>query len=165
MTIRNLGKVLLAVLLAALVLAACAEEDVPSSAPLENDSVEGDSQEPSCDAANPPLVEDGVLTVATDRPAYPPWFEGKPKSYSGFEGDLATEIAERMSLPIKWVVEPFNKSYAPGAKNYDFDINEISITPEREQAVDFSDGYFNNNQGILYGLQPFDERCVARHML
>jgi polar amino acid transport system substrate-binding protein len=54
-----------------------------------------------------------------------------------------------MDLPIKWVVEPFNKSYAPGAKDYDFDINQITITPERERVVDFSDGYFDNAQGVL----------------
>jgi polar amino acid transport system substrate-binding protein len=47
------------------------------------------------------------------------------------------------------VVEPFNKSYAPGSKDYDFDINQITITPEREEAVDFSDGYFDNAQGVL----------------
>jgi polar amino acid transport system substrate-binding protein len=98
---------------------------------------------------DPPLYEDGTLTVATDKPAYPPWFKGDPQDYSGYEGDLAAEIAERMDLPIKWVVEPFNKSYAPGAKDYDFDINQITITPERERAVDFSDGYFDNAQGIL----------------
>ncbi|HZA40325.1 MAG TPA: ABC transporter substrate-binding protein [Actinomycetota bacterium] len=151
MTIRNLMKILLAALLAAMLLAACAEEDSPSSATGGNDSAEGEDapDEPSCDLANPPLVDEGVLTVATDRPAYPPWFEGKPKNYSGFEGELATQIAERMNLPIEWVVEPFNKSYAPGAKEYDFDINQVSITPEREQAVDFSDGYFNDNQGVL----------------
>lgn len=103
----------------------------------------------SCDVDDPPLFEEGVLTVATDRPAYPPWFEGSPEDYSGFEGEVANEIAERMELPITWVVEPFNRSYAPGAKDYDFDINQITITPEREEAVDFSDGYFDNAQGII----------------
>jgi polar amino acid transport system substrate-binding protein len=103
----------------------------------------------SCDMDNPPLFEKGRLTVATDKPAYPPWFKGDPKNYSGFEGDVASEIAERMDLPIKWTVEPFNKSYAPGAKDFDFDINQITITPEREQAVDFSNGYFDNAQGVL----------------
>src|SRR5215216_1734818 len=102
-----------------------------------------------CELDNPPLVEEGVLTVATDQPAYPPWFKGSPKDYSGYEGDIASEIAQRMDLPIEWTVEPFNKSYAPGAKDFDFDINEITITKERETAVDFSDGYFDNAQGVL----------------
>ena len=102
-----------------------------------------------CDPDNPPLYEKGVLTVATDRPAYPPWFKGDPKDYSGYEGDVASGVAERMDLPIKWTVEPFNKSYAPGAKDFDFDINEITITPEREKAVEFSQGYFDNAQGVL----------------
>ena len=102
-----------------------------------------------CELDNPPLFEKGVLTVATDKPAYPPWFKGSSKDYSGYEGDIASEIADRMDLPIRWTVEPFNKSYAPGAKDFDFDINEITITPEREKAVDFSDGYFDNAQGVL----------------
>ena len=150
MTKRNLASLFMAILIAMLALAACAEEE-PASSARGNDSGDSDgaSEEPPCDPADPPLIESGVLTVATDRPAYPPWFEGKPKDYSGFEGELASQIAERMNLSIKWVVEPFNKSYAPGAKDYDFDINQISITPEREQVVDFSDGYFNNNQGVL----------------
>jgi polar amino acid transport system substrate-binding protein len=102
-----------------------------------------------CELADPPLFEKGQLTVATDKPAYAPWFKGSPKDYSGYEGDVASEIAERMDLPIKWTVEPFNKSYAPGAKDFDFDINQITITKEREQAVDFSNGYFDNAQGVL----------------
>ena len=103
----------------------------------------------SCDLKDPPLFEEGRLTVATDKPAYPPWFKGDPENYGGYEGEVASEIAERMDLPVEWVVEPFNKSYAPGAKDYDFDINQITITPEREQVVDFSDGYFDNAQGVL----------------
>ncbi len=103
----------------------------------------------SCDPKDPPLFEEGTLTVATDKPAYPPWFKGDPQNYGGYEGEVASEVAERMDLPIKWVVEPFNKSYAPGAKDYDFDINQITITPERERVVDFSDGYFDNAQGVL----------------
>jgi polar amino acid transport system substrate-binding protein len=109
----------------------------------------GESGQASCDLENPPLFEEGTLTVATDSPAFPPWFEGDPENYSGFEGEVANEVAERMDLLITWVVEPFNRSYAPGAKDYDFDINQITITPEREQAVDFSEGYFDNAQGVL----------------
>lgn len=142
-------KRLLAVAATALMLlAACAEEDPQETADTGTDS--GSASEQAADPCeSPTLHEDGVLTVATDRPAYPPWFEGNPKSYSGYEGEVASEIADRLGLPIKWVVEPFNKSYAPGAKDYDFDINQITITEERSQAVDFSDPYFENNQGII----------------
>ena len=138
-------KVVLLLAVLGLVMISCAEEDSGTAAGGGG----GESQEERCDVSNPPLFEEGVLTVATDRPAFPPWFEGSPKNYSGFEGEIANEIAERMNLDIEWVVEPFNRSYAPGSKDYDFDINEITITPEREEAVDFSDGYFENNQGVL----------------
>jgi polar amino acid transport system substrate-binding protein len=135
---------LIMVLVASLLLAGCAGQQGSGG------SAEGGSgSEKSCDIKNPPLYKEGVLTVATDRPAYSPWFEGGPENYSGFEGEIANEIAERMDLPIEWVVEPFNKSYAPGSKDYDFDINQITITREREQAVDFSNGYYNNAQGVL----------------
>jgi polar amino acid transport system substrate-binding protein len=136
-------RLLIVVVLLGLTAAACGVED--ENPPAQD----AGASQPECDASNPPLFEEGRLTVATDRPAFPPWFEGSPRNYSGFEGELANEVADRMNLEIEWVVEPFNRSYAPGSKEYDFDINEISITPEREQAVDFSDGYFTNNQGIL----------------
>ena len=112
-------------------------------------SAEGGGSAKSCDLKDPPLFEENKLTVATDKPAYRPWFKGDPQDYSGYEGDVASEIARRMDLPIEWVVEPFNKSYAPGAKDYDFDINQITITKERERVVDFSEGYFDNAQGVL----------------
>jgi polar amino acid transport system substrate-binding protein len=137
--------VIIGFLVASLVLAGCGAQS-GSGGSAQGGS--GDSEQ-SCDLQNPPLFEDGTLTVATDKPAYPPWFEGNEENYSGFEGEVANEVAKRMDLPIKWVVEPFNRSYAPGAKDYDFDINQITITPEREQAVDFSDGYFDNAQGVL----------------
>ena len=137
-------KLLIVLLAATLTLLACGPEDE-----TEAGGPRGSGDAASCDLENPPLFEEGKLTVATDKPAFPPWFEGSPKDYSGYEGQLASEIASRLDLDIVWVVEPFNKSYAPGAKDYDFDINQITITPEREQAVDFSDGYFTNNQGLL----------------
>ena len=136
-------KILVGVALFGLLFAACGEEE--SNPPASSGSPGGDE----CATDNLPVLEAGTLTVATDRPAYEPWFKGSPKDYSGYEGELASEIANRMGLEIKWVVEPFNKSYAPGDKDYDFDVNQITITPERAQAVDFSDGYFDNDQGIL----------------
>ena len=155
-------KIVIGLIAVGLFLAACGPEE-------ETTGGGNNAGAQNCEEGNLPLFEDGVLTVATDKPAFPPWFEGNPKKYSGFEGDLATEIADRLGLPIKWVVEPFNKSYAPGSKDYDFDINQISVTPERDKVVDFSEGYFNNNQGLLAlegsdleGVKSIDELKDAR---
>jgi len=137
-------RIVVAAVTTGLLLASCAEEQATSP------GSSGDGQQQSCATNDLPLFEPGTLTVATDDPAFPPWFEGPRRDYNGgYEGDLAAEVADRLGLPLEWVTEPFNKSYAPGQKDYDFDINQISITPERDQVVDFSDGYFNNNQGIL----------------
>lgn len=136
-------KMLLMVIAAGLLLTACAEE---TSTPAAGGG--GGGQD--CDATDPPVMQDGTLTVALEFPGFPPWF-GKPlESNKGFEGALTAEIAERMGgLEVKYVNEPFNKSYAPGPKDYDFSIQEITITPQREKAVDFSEPYFDNNQAVL----------------
>jgi polar amino acid transport system substrate-binding protein len=138
-------KIVVLLVLALVALAACGEEDPAPSASNGTDA----SGQTSCEPEDLTLFKDGVLTVATDRPAYPPWFEGSPKNYSGYEGEVANEIADRLGLPIEWVVEPFNRSYAPGSKDFDFDLNQVTITPEREEVVDFSAPYFENNQGFL----------------
>ncbi|HTT95108.1 MAG TPA: transporter substrate-binding domain-containing protein [Solirubrobacterales bacterium] len=95
----------------------------------------------------------GELTVATDKPAYPPYFEDdEPANGEGFESAVAYAIGKQLGYPkskIKWTVEPFDSSYAPGPKNFDFDVNEISITPTREKAVDFSVPYYSANQAVV----------------
>lgn len=95
----------------------------------------------------------GTLTVATDKPAYPPYFEeDEPANGEGFESAVAYAIAKQLGYPaakVKWTVEPFNASFAPGPKNFDFDVNQISITPEREKAVDFSAPYYTANQAVV----------------
>ncbi len=95
----------------------------------------------------------GTLTVATDKPAYPPYFENdEPANGEGFESAVAYAIGKQLGYApsdVKWTVEPFNASFAPGPKNFDFDLNEISITPEREKAVDFSVPYYTANQAVV----------------
>lgn len=95
----------------------------------------------------------GQLTVATDDPAYEPYFvDDKPENGKGFESAVAFAIGEKLGFKkaqIKWTTEPFNSSYAPGPKSFDFDVNEISITPPREKAVDFSAPYYTANQAIV----------------
>jgi polar amino acid transport system substrate-binding protein len=95
----------------------------------------------------------GKLTVATDKPAYPPYFENDdPSNGEGFESAVAYAIGKQLGYKpgdVQWTVEPFNASFAPGPKNFDFDVNEISITPQRENAVDFSAPYYTANQAIV----------------
>ncbi|HEY2599359.1 MAG TPA: ABC transporter substrate-binding protein [Candidatus Dormibacteraeota bacterium] len=95
----------------------------------------------------------GQLTVATDSPAYDPWFSNNtPSNGKGYESAVAYAIATQLGFSqnqVKWVVEPFDSSYAPGPKKFDFDINEISVTPDRAQVVTFSKSYFDVNQAVV----------------
>jgi len=99
------------------------------------------------------LYQPGVLTVATDKPAYPPWFIGNnPSNGKGYESAVAYAVAKQLgfdSSQVKWVYEPFNNSYAPGPKKFDFDVNEVSATPERARAVWFSASYYDVQQALV----------------
>jgi polar amino acid transport system substrate-binding protein len=106
-----------------------------------------------CAKANLDLYKSGQLTVATDKPAFPPYFENDdPTNGKGFESAVAYGIARRLGFTpaqVKWTVEPFNSSYAPGPKKFDFDVNQISITPARAKVVDFSRPYFTAPQAVV----------------
>lgn len=95
----------------------------------------------------------GTLTIGTDSPAFPPWFsDDTPSNGKGFEGAVGAAVAETLGFTgteVKWIKVPFNSSFAPGKKDFDFDINQISITDERKATVDFSDGYFDVNQAVV----------------
>jgi polar amino acid transport system substrate-binding protein len=115
----------------------------------------------SCAKSSLPLVHAGQFTVGTDNPAYPPWFGGDqkapwklsdPRSGKGFESAVAFAVAKQLGFAasaVNWVYVPFSKSYAPGKKSFDVDINEISYTPARAKVVDFSDSYYDVNQSIV----------------
>jgi polar amino acid transport system substrate-binding protein len=115
----------------------------------------------SCEKADLNLVNEGQLTIGTDNPAYPPWFGGEekapwkvsdPRSGEGFESAVAYAVAEELGFSkdeVEWVVVPFNTAFAPGAKKFDFDINQISFKPERAKAVAFSESYYDVNQAIV----------------
>ena len=95
----------------------------------------------------------GFLTIGTDDPAYTPWFDSnKPANGKGFESAVAYAVAKQLGYPaskVKWVKAPFNTVIQPGKKSFDFDINEVSITPERAKAVDFSTGYYDVAQALI----------------
>jgi polar amino acid transport system substrate-binding protein len=115
----------------------------------------------SCAKSDLNLVSSGELTVGTDNPAFPPWFGGTPKSPwkvsdprsgEGYESAVAYAVAKKLGFPhdeVTWKVVPFNTSFAPGTKSFDFDINQISFTPARAKVVDFSDSYYDVNQSVV----------------
>jgi polar amino acid transport system substrate-binding protein len=130
-----------------LAAAACAPTDETSSASRTPTSAD------QCAKDQLPLVNPGKLTIATDSPAYEPWFtDNDPTNGKGYESAVAYAVADGLGFPrdeVSWVKVPFNNSYKPGDKNFDFDINQISITPARAQVVDFSDGYYAAAQAVV----------------
>lgn len=98
-------------------------------------------------------VNKGFLTIGTDDPAYTPWFDNnKPANGKGFESAVAYAVAKQLGYSaskVKWIKASFNTVIQPGKKSFDFDINEVSITPERAKAVDFSTGYYDVAQALI----------------
>ncbi len=107
----------------------------------------------ACAKENLNLLTPGTLTIGADKPAYPPWFVGNdPSNGKGYEGAVARAVAERMGFTpeeVVWTVVPFNKSYAPGPKDFDIYLTQVSITPERAEVVEFSDGYYDVAQALV----------------
>ncbi len=130
-----------------------APSEAASSAAPEAASPSAEPALDECSTENLTLVNPGVLTIGTDSPAYPPYFvDDDPTNGQGFESAVAYAVAEGLGFgpnDVQWSVVPFNKSYAPGDKDFDFDINQISITPKRQKAVDFSNGYYTVNQAVV----------------
>lgn len=95
----------------------------------------------------------GKLTVATDKPAYEPWFkDDDPANGKGFESAVAYAVAKQLGYDksdVVWQTVPFNKAFAPGQKTFDFDINQVSVSDERKKAVDFSSGYYDVRQAVI----------------
>jgi polar amino acid transport system substrate-binding protein len=98
-------------------------------------------------------VDASTLTIATDQPVYEPWFvDDTPENGKGFEGAVAAAVAGQLGYTadeVSWVRVPFNSVFKPTPKNWDFDINEFSITEKRKQAVDFSSPYYDVTQAVV----------------
>lgn len=122
----------------------------------------------ACAPANLALKTAGTLTVGADNPAFPPYFAhreggntppweeaeymGDPTTGEGFESAVAYAIADRLGIAkdkVSWTVVPFTNSFAPGAKDFDFYITQVSYKPERAQAADLSDGYYTVLQSVV----------------
>ena len=123
-------------------LAACGGDDSSSS------SAEGTSTESDC-----ATIAEGKLTIGTGSPAFSPWVENDaPESGEGFEAAVGMAIAAELGYEgenVVWVRTTFDEAIAPGEKNFDFNMQQYSITPEREETISFSDPYYSSNQAIV----------------
>jgi polar amino acid transport system substrate-binding protein len=162
------------VLLLSLALGACtsagaspspsaAAPSVVASSPSTAASVAPSASADACAKDTLTLKAPGKLTIGTDNPAFPPYFQipagtatppwelGDPTNGEGFEGAFAYALADKLGFAegdVVWTVVPFDNSFAPGEKPFDIDINQVSFTPDRAQAVDLSDGYYTLNQSV-----------------
>lgn len=98
-------------------------------------------------------LTDGVLTIATGNPAYYPWvMDDAPESKKGFEAAVAYAVANEMGFAddaVTWVRTSFDEAIQPGAKDFDLNVQQFSITPEREETIDFSVPYYSSAMAIL----------------
>jgi len=144
---RRRSLTLAALAASTLVLTSCATEDSADS-----DASAGGSGA-SCTPEDLDTLESGTLTVATDQPAYEPWFtDDSPENGEGFEAAVAYAVAEELGYAeddVTWTRVQFNAAIQPGARPFDFDVNQFSITDERKQAVDFSSPYYTATQAVI----------------
>jgi polar amino acid transport system substrate-binding protein len=137
-------------------LAAACGSSTKKSAPAGNGKID-------CATDKLNLVTPGQVTVATDNPAFPPWFGGgtpkgsiwkinDPTTGKGYESAVAYAVAKRLGFQanaVKWIVVPFEQLFKPGKAAFDFDVNQVSVTPQRKQSVTFSDSYYDTNQALV----------------
>jgi polar amino acid transport system substrate-binding protein len=111
------------------------------------------AQKDECATADLALKQPGVLTIGTDSPAYEPWFSGNdPSNGKGFESAVAYAVADELGFAkddVKWIKVGFNSLFKGAGTDFDFDINQISITPKRDEVVDFSEGYYSAAQAVI----------------
>ncbi len=155
----------------ALGLAACGSDEDDSAAPSESDapgvvplettapSVPEDTAPASgggdvdCSPLSDVWHTPGVLTVATGEPAFPQYvIDDDPTTGEGFESAVVYAVAEALGFQqadVNWVRTTFDEAIAPGEKDYDFNIQQYGITAERDEVVDFSLPYYNDQKALL----------------
>jgi len=146
---RRHGRLLAAAgaVIALLAVAGCAPED------SSDDAAASPSGSGSCTPQSLKTVKPGTLTVATGKPAYEPWYtDDDPSNGKGFESAVAYAVASELGYAkdaVTWTAADFNAAIAPGDKPYDVNLQQVSITDERKQAVDFSSGYYDVAQAFV----------------
>ena len=148
-------RTLLALLLVfGLLAAACGDDDdteagADDDTTADDDATDDDDTAGACDTL--PTKTEGVLTVATGEPAFLPWVgDDNPEGGEGFEAALVYALAEELGVDdVEWVRTGFDEAVTAGEKDYDFNIQQYSITAARDEVVDFSDGYYTTEQAII----------------
>lgn len=139
-------------LLPVLALAACGEPKDDASSSSSTATAAAVSAE-TCRKDRLELTSPGKLTIGTDEPAYPPYFEDDdPTNGRGFESAVGYAVATKLGFvksEVTWKTVPFNSAYAPGDKTFDLDLNQVSISDARRKAVDFSSPYFQAPQAVV----------------
>ena len=143
-----------AIATATFALTACAPTDEADSD--TGTDTPSESEAPAADECTPDVMETitpSTLTIATDEPAFEPWVvDNDPTNGEGYESAVGYAIAEQLGYTaeqVTWVRVPFNKVVQPGPKDFDFDLNQVSITEARRKAVDFSSGYYDVVQTVI----------------
>jgi polar amino acid transport system substrate-binding protein len=145
-----------------LVLGGCSGDDDETAAPgpatvggpqpMSGASTAGSGRDPAACAQDKTLTA-GVLTVATGDPTFPPYVvDDDPESGKGFEAAVTYAVAAQMGFAhdqVEWVRTTFDGAIRPGRKDFDFNIQQYSITPKRSRIVRFSEPYYEANQAIL----------------
>ncbi len=140
---------------ALLAMSGCAAKSTGSSSPPPSSDVSSKTVPAAnpCSPAQLRTKSSGTLTVATDSPAFGPWFVAdKPSNGKGFESAVAFAVGKQLGFPagkVQWVVASFNSVIAATPKKFDFDINEVSVTAARAKVVDFSSGYYDVAQSVV----------------
>ena len=157
-----------AAVLLTLALAGCSPQDDDSASDASSSPSSGaTTSAASCAPGTLATHTPGKLTVGTDNPAYAPWFsDDKPSNGKGYESAVAYAVAKQLGYiadQVSWQKVPFNSAFAPGAKNFDFDINQVSISADRKKAVDFSPGYYDVRQAVVApkGSKIYGARSLA----
>jgi polar amino acid transport system substrate-binding protein len=166
---RTPSRVALLAAVVALAAAACGGGAATPSANQTGAGSPSTAVSPSAASCAPDALEtktEGILTIGTDNPAFPPYFlpreggnvepwdqeQGDPTTGEGFESAVAYAVAEELGFSddeVEWIVVPFANSFAPGPKEFDFNINQVEFKEERAQGADLSEGYYFGNQTVV----------------
>ncbi|GAA4207754.1 ABC transporter substrate-binding protein [Streptosporangium oxazolinicum] len=154
--VRPSTLIALGALAATAVACAPASETTTQASPASSSAsgASGSATAPSaCAKDGLALKTPGKLTIGTDKPAYDPWFsDDDPSNGKGFESAVAYAVAGQLGFTrdeVTWATVKFDSAFAPGAKQFDFDVNQVSVTPDRAKVVDFSKGYYTVKQAVV----------------